>query len=131
MSSYLKPLCDPKKALSAPENHVKSANRIAPRGGKQSVRLYAVRPACSGRCPGPPFPRHQHAGELKPERARGPAFAPCAIITPPARVDNGRGRKTRCRPRVAPEWRTGISQVTTPANRAKRRNEGNYSRSNF
>jgi len=30
-----------------------------------------------------------------------PTFAPCAIVTPQARVDNGRGEKTRCRPRVA------------------------------
>jgi len=36
---------------SAPESHAKIASFIAPKGGKQSVRLYAVRLLGRWRCP--------------------------------------------------------------------------------
>ena len=38
-------------ALSAPESQAKTASSIAPKGGKQSVRLSAVRLLGRWRCP--------------------------------------------------------------------------------
>ena len=48
---YLKPRRAPKTALLAPESHAKIASSYAPKGGKQSVRLYAVRLLGRWRCP--------------------------------------------------------------------------------
>jgi len=70
-------------ALSADENHAKIASFIAPKGGKQSVRLYAVRLLGRGTPPATPFHAATQRGKTGSTRVahRVPL---CAIFKPQA-----------------------------------------------
>jgi len=49
-------------ASATTENYAKTASPARSDGGKQSVRLYAVRPLGRGQAPAPPFTRRRAAG---------------------------------------------------------------------
>ena len=69
-------------ASLVPETHAKTASHIAPKGGKQSVRLYAVRLLGRWRCPLHP---RSIAATLAVETKNAPVaprVAPCATFTP-------------------------------------------------